>query len=89
MMMSQYLHALDAAVKSFFFPPGCENRDFSTMKEQFYDLKGILRRTRNLQSLTFRPPVEPSFLKDLEYACRRINETEAGLSDNKKVWFSV
>jgi len=69
-----YLQALDLYAKWRFFPQGYRKKDFSTMKELFYELPCRLKKTKDRLILTFVVPPGYSYLKDLAYACRRVNE---------------
>jgi len=84
-----YLMALDFYVMWHFLPFGYEDKDFSTIKECFYSLKARLKKEKDYILLTFQPPPEYPFLKDLEYACRRVNEREIILGDGLRLWLSL
>ncbi|MDD5166734.1 MAG: helix-turn-helix domain-containing protein [Candidatus Omnitrophica bacterium] len=84
-----YLKVLDLYVKCHFLPSGYEEKDFATIKESFYNLKGQLKKEDGRVKVTFKPPQGYPYLKDLEYLCRRINEREVIFSDGKRLWVSV
>jgi hypothetical protein len=85
-----YLKALDAYVRWHFLPVGYEEKDFSVMKERFYGLKAKLKKEKDHIWVIFNPPLGYAYLKDLEYACRRVNEREIVLTpENKRLWCSV
>jgi hypothetical protein len=86
-LFKNYFKALDLYVRWHFLPTGYEDKDFSTLKEQFYDLKVLLKREKNQVSATFQPPPGYQFLKELEYACHRLNEREIAFRDGRRVWF--
>ena len=88
-LLNYYLSALDLYVKWHFLPSGYEDKDFSTIKQRFYSLKGLLKNQKDSVLVTFKPPVVYPFLKDLEYACRRINEREISFGDGKRLWCSI
>jgi hypothetical protein len=88
-IFSYYLRALDLYVKWHFLPSGYEDKDFSTTKENFYDLKAQIAINNKQILVTFQPPAGYSFLKDLDYICRRINEREVVFPDGKRLWVSV
>lgn len=88
-LFNNYLKALDLYVKWHFLPSGYENKDFSTIKAQFYQLKAILNQQKEHTLVTFQPPQQYPLLKELEYACRRINEREIFLPDAKRLWLSI
>lgn len=71
-----YLKLLDCYVRWHFLPAGYENKDFTTVNEHFYGLKVRLDKLKELDLAAIQTPAGYPFLKDLEYACRRINERE-------------
>ncbi|MFH0763261.1 MAG: hypothetical protein V1925_05180 [Candidatus Omnitrophota bacterium] len=88
-LFSQYLKALDLYARWYFFPAGYEKEDFSTTKERFYDLKATITREKELVKIKFSLPSAFPFLKDLEYACRRLNERAVVWSDKRRLWFQI
>lgn len=86
---NSYLELLDLYVRRYFLPAGYESRDFLTAKKQFYDLNVILSKEKNRLLATFKPPSGYQFLKELEYACRRINEREIAFGGKEKLWCRV
>ncbi len=88
-LWERYFDMLDMYVRWHFFSVGYEGKDFVFMKEKFYSLKGKLARQEGLSSVTLNPPAGYAFSKDLEYACRRINEKEILLSDGSRLWLSA
>jgi hypothetical protein len=84
--LADYLAALDLYVKWHFLPDGFENTDFSLMKEQFYGLKVTLRKRKDSLLAVFHPAVGYRFQKQLEYACRRINEREIIFPEGLRLW---
>lgn len=88
-LLNYYISALDLYVKWHFLPSGYEDKDFSTIKQRFYSLKGMIKNQNDCVLVTFKPPVVYPFLKDLEYACRRINEKEIIFGDGRRLWLSV
>lgn len=89
MLFEYYLKALDLYVKWHFLPLGHEDDDFSSMNERFYSLKAILKRQKDYYLVTFRPPPGYSSLKELEYACQRINEKALTFSNGRRLWLRV
>ncbi|MHB8154818.1 MAG: hypothetical protein ACYDFR_02050 [Candidatus Omnitrophota bacterium] len=81
-----YLQILDLYVRWHFLPEGFKEKDFSTAKEQIYGLNAILKRGDGRTIVKFNPPREYLFLKELEYACHRINEREIVFADNTRLW---
>lgn len=75
-VFDNYLFALDSYVKWHFLPPGCEKMDFTTIKEHFYDFKATLKSETDYATITFLPSAGYQFLKELSYACLRLNERQ-------------
>jgi len=88
-IFNKYLEALDLYVRWHFLPSVYENKDFSTTKEHFYNLKALLNKEKDKLLVSFKPNQAFQFLKDLEYACRRLNEREITTPQNLRLWFSV
>ena len=88
-LFNSYLEALDLYVRWYFLPAGYEEMDFSTTKERFYGLSAEIDPQKDLCLATFRPPTGYSFLKDLEYACRRINEREINFYAGLRLWCRI
>jgi len=88
-VFSQYPKTLDLYVRWYFLPLGYEDMDFPTIKERFYDLKAVLKKQENSLLVTFQPPGGYPFLKDLEYACRRVNEKKVIFAEGLRLWLSV
>jgi len=84
-----YLEALDLYTRWHFLPFEYENQDFSTMKERFYNLKGILKKEKDYILVTFSPPANYRYLAHLQYALRRINEREIVFRDSKRLWLDI
>lgn len=83
-----YLMILDLCVKSQFLPPEYTTQDFSIIKERFYNLKALIQEKEDYVQLRFQPPHQYPYLKDLQYACHRLNEREIVFSHGKRVWFT-
>ena len=88
-LFEHYLKTLDLYVRWHFLPLGYEDKDFSTIKKQFYDLKASLKKQKDHILVTFQPPLDYPLLKDLRYAVNRINERKAIFPDGKRLWLSV
>ncbi len=86
---SSYLAILDLYFRWYFLSDEFKDKDFPTTKGIFYDLKAILRKQKDRILVTFRPPMGFPFRKELEYACRRLNEREIEFSDGRRLWFVV
>ncbi|HTZ11339.1 MAG TPA: hypothetical protein VMD04_03030 [Candidatus Margulisiibacteriota bacterium] len=79
----EYLKILDEYVRWHFLPRGYETKDFLAVKERFYNLKGSIRKEKGITLINL--PGD----KDLQYACRRINEREIILSPQERLWLTV
>jgi len=88
-IFANYIKMLDAYLRWHFLPAGYTEKDFPTINERFYSLKAKLKQEKTYILVSFQPLSGYAFLKDLEYACRRINEREIVPSDGKRLWFSV
>ncbi|MFA5144923.1 MAG: hypothetical protein WC723_02840 [Candidatus Omnitrophota bacterium] len=88
-LFNNYLKALDLYIRWHFLPLGYEDSDFSTVNERFYSLKVRLKREKGYCLAIFQPPSGYAYLKELEYACRRVNEKEIIDLHGKKLQFSV
>ncbi len=88
-LFAGYLKLLDLYARLYFMPSGYENKDFPVMKEQFYNLLVSLKQEKDYTLATFRPPKPYPWLKDLEYALRRLNEHEVTSPDGRRLWFNL
>lgn len=88
-LFDYYLKALDLYVRWHFLPAGYENKDFPTINEHFYSLKAQVKQEKNNLQTTFQPASGYPYLKDLAYACRRVNEKEVIFPDGKQLWLAV
>lgn len=84
-----HLRVLDAYVRWHFLPTGYEEKDYEALKEQFYQLKVKIEQQPSYFSATFLPPAGFAYLKDLAYACRRLNERRIEVYAGNKMWFLV
>lgn len=89
-LFNYYLKALKLYVRWHFLPLGYEdeNSDSPTINERFYSLKTRIEREKERTLVTFEPPSGYPFLKDLEYACRRMNDREILDYSGKRLWFN-
>jgi len=85
-ILTDYLRVLDLYVRWHFLPEGFKEKDFPTIKEQFYGLSAVVKRANGRTTVKFSPPQGYLFQKELEYACRRLNEQEIELADNSRLW---
>lgn len=88
-LFDYYLNALDLYVRNYFLPGEYRDKDLKTIKNRFYNLKGIFKEKRGNAHVNFKPPSGYLFLKDLKYACRRVNELGVMIADKKRLWCSV
>lgn len=88
LLLGNYLKALDLYVRWHLLPLGYEDKDLPTINERFYALKVRLKREKDCLLATFQPPQGFPFLKELEYACRRINEKAIIDSEHKRLQLS-
>jgi hypothetical protein len=87
-LFRRYLKLLDAYVRWYFLPAGYENKDFSTLKEQFYSLAGRIKRHKHYIAAAFEPSPNSPALADLAYACHRVNERTVVLDEGKRLWLA-
>jgi len=87
-LFDYYLKVLDLYIRWHFLPTGAEDMDFTAINERFYSLKAKLETRNNCQIVTFQPPPGYRYLKELEYACRRVNEREITNPEGKRVWLT-
>ncbi|MBU2221782.1 MAG: hypothetical protein KJ722_04095, partial [Candidatus Omnitrophica bacterium] len=81
-----YTKALDFFLRRYFFPSGYEKKGELS---EFYKLKARIKITKDHLDLIFQLPEEYPLRRDLEYACRRLNELEVVLENNKRLWFNT
>lgn len=88
MLLKSYLLLLDSYFRLHFLPTGYEDKDFPTAKERFYDLRASLERREENILVTFHSPSGYEHLRDLEYACRRLNERDIIFYEKKRLFFT-
>lgn len=88
-LLHLYLKLLDAYVRAYFFPVSAQNKNFSKMVEQFYNLKVTLSYNKNSCFVKFELPSQYPWLQELSYACNRFNEKEIISSEGKRLWFII
>jgi hypothetical protein len=84
-----YLDALDTYVRWYFLPLEYKQLDLSTTKSRFYSLRAQIRKKPALYIVSFIPPKDYSYSKDLAYAIDRMNEREIVFEDGRRVWFTI
>jgi hypothetical protein len=85
----KYLELLWLYFKGRFLPPLANNADSAVLKEEFLCLKTSVKEEKDILKISFLPQEGFRFLKELEYACRRLNEREIVSADKKRLWFLV
>ncbi|MFC1675087.1 hypothetical protein ACFL1K_04310 [Candidatus Omnitrophota bacterium] len=88
-IFSHYLSALDLYVRQQFLPLGLAEKSLGTIREQLYSLPGTLKRRKDNFLITLQLPPEAPYAEALKYACRRVNESEIRIHDDKRLWLSV
>jgi len=88
-LLGDYLKVLDLYVRWHFFPYGYEDKDFATMYKFFYNLRAKTKKQKNCLLVTLRPHSGFPFLKDLSYACQRINEREIIFGPGLRLWLRL
>jgi hypothetical protein len=88
-LLNYYLQALDLYARWHFFPSGYEEKAFEIAEQRFYNLKGHIRKQKDLMIWTFKPPSDYPYIKDLEYACRRVNERGIMLSTGLRLLCAI
>jgi hypothetical protein len=83
-----YKKALDLYVRTHFLPPPYQEMDFSLTRERFYNLKARLIKKKDYYLLSFLHLPNYSYLKDLLYLCRRLNERNLTFNQ-RPLWFEV
>jgi len=89
-LLKNYLTTLDAYVRTHFLPAGYESKDFLTMRERFYSLSLKIEKINDKHCLAnFILPPDYIFKQDLNYALRRINESEIVLSEGLNLYLKL
>ncbi|MCX5697936.1 MAG: hypothetical protein NTU54_08245 [Candidatus Omnitrophica bacterium] len=86
-MLKDYLEILNLFVVFYFLPPVYRDAALSTMKDRFYSLNAAIKAQKGYSSVVFQPPEGYPFLKELAYACRRLNEKKILFQEGQKAWF--
>jgi len=89
LLFESYLSLLDLYVRWHLLPSGYEDNDFSFINEHFYSLKALLTISKEYCLVTFQPPSSYPYLKELDYACRRVNEKEIKDLEGRRIWLSI
>jgi len=88
-LFSYYLKSLDSYLRWHILPPGYEDKEFSWVKSNLYDLKVMLKSKGDCLECVFEPPAGYPCLKDLQYACQHLNQSNIEFFGGKKVLFSA
>ncbi|HLD82480.1 MAG TPA: hypothetical protein VI976_00835 [Candidatus Omnitrophota bacterium] len=84
-LFNYYLKVLDLYARWRFLPATYQDKDFSTVNKYFYSLKAQIKKEKDYCFVTFQTPADYPFLKDLEYALRRVNEREIIFGDGLRL----
>jgi hypothetical protein len=87
-ILTTYLAVLEDFMKWYFLPAETNTFGSPSAKKDFYALDGQVKKQNNAFAFSFLPPQTYPFKKEIEYACRRINEMNI-LMENKKLWLEV
>ncbi len=74
--MQFLLSSLSRYCQRRFFPAHYEALEFLDLKERFYGLEGVVERAAGLITVTLQVPSGYAHRSDLEYAIRRLNESD-------------
>jgi hypothetical protein len=88
-IFSRYLDALDLYFRWHILPQGYEDQGFKLLKERFYSLQVQTIKIKNFMQIKLLPPAGYAYIKDLEYACNRMNEREILSPEGLRLWFSA
>jgi len=88
-LLRNYLELLDLFSSAYILPEEYRHKGFNANKEKFYDLKVVLSKNDGIHWATFQTPAGYAYTKDLEYACRRLNERFITLPNGNKLWFKI
>lgn len=70
------LSAVNGYCQRHFFPPHYEKLEFPSIRERFYSLSGYIEKNDKTSIVTLAIPPGYGYLKDLEYAVARFNESD-------------
>lgn len=87
--LRKYLELLWLYFRGRFLPPLANSMDSAGLKEEFLRLKTAVNEEKGILKISFLPQDGFRFLRELEYACRRLNEREIVLADKRRLWFLV
>ncbi|MDI6758187.1 MAG: hypothetical protein QMD94_00705 [Candidatus Omnitrophota bacterium] len=86
-LFNSYFSSLEAYLEQYFLPFTSKAYTSSFLKEQFYNLKAMLKKEKDLTIITLEIPSGYQFTKELNYACFRLNERAIIQPDGSKLWF--
>jgi hypothetical protein len=61
----------------------------AAVKEGLYRQETSVKKTKQDIFVSFKLPVGWPFLKDIEYACARINERQIIMPDERRLWLKA
>ena len=88
-LFKHYLKGLDSYLRWHIMPAGYEDKEFLWAKSNLYALKAVLTPKGDYLQVAFEIPADYPFLKDLQYTCQRLNESNITFFSDKKVLFLV
>ncbi len=86
-IFSGYAEALDAYLRWHFMPAGYEKQELNLTKERFYNQKVQLTQGKDKLRYSFTVAHDYAYAKDLEYICRRLNESDIRTEDGQRICF--
>lgn len=79
----------DYYARTHYFPRSYATSDFLAMKEKFYNLPGKIKKFADFLEVIFLPPKNYPYLKDLSYACARLNEANISDGFGRRIYFRI
>lgn len=86
-VLMNYLEILHIFVKNYFLPNSLQKSDFSFLKDEFYGLRAVLHKEVGLVRVVFQAPPGYLYIKELSFACQRLNERGIITADGRKMKF--
>ena len=88
-IVAYWRQELNLFCQEYFLPPSCRELDFLALKERFYNLRGGVNSAAAVLMVVFGLPRDFPHLKDLSYACQRVNEADIHLIDGRRLVFEM
>jgi len=82
---ARYLKDLESYFSINFLPDTASQKEIAAIKNSLFKLEVKLDTHEQFNSATFTHPADFTYQKELEFACRRLNEREIIL-DGKRLW---